>query len=257
MIFHPKTILALSAFSSLCAGHGMLSYPPPRGNKEWFGTCAAGAGCKGPCDSPKSESQAQSPYFKQTNFQRGQNVTVKWNRLNHPGGFVRLAIVPFEDSDSWDDFNNNVIKYTCYETNCGPDDPNDNTFGDLAGPGNAGCSTTMTIPENLPDGLFTIQWIWYGGGIYYGEVDTSFGEYYGCSDVNIKGGPTSKSRQQPQFVGGDIAYPNENVCRYWGSNRVGDCNFGNRYPNPIPNDLLSESLEPCNRGPPQKGIPAE
>ncbi|PVV03462.1 hypothetical protein BB560_002043 [Smittium megazygosporum] len=248
----------LSALLHLCAGHGMLKYPPSRGNSEWLGTCAAGAGCKGPCDSSKANSPVSNAYSASPMVvQRGQTLTVKWDRLNHPGGFVRLAVSKFEDSDSWDSFNNNVIKYTCYETNCGPDDPNNDTFGPLAGPGSQECSTTVTIPDNLPDGLITVQWMWFGGGVYYGQKDTSFGEYYGCSDLKLQGGsPQTSNVQPPVFKGGDVMYPSENVCRYWGSNKVGDCSFGSNSPNPIPGNLLSQSLEPCTHGPPQKGAPA-
>ncbi|KAJ2463517.1 hypothetical protein EV174_006943, partial [Coemansia sp. RSA 2320] len=104
----------------------MLSTPPSRGNKPWWGTCAAGAGCKGPCDSAKADSPFNSIYVPKTYIQRGQQLNVGWHRLNHPGGFVRLAMVPFNQSDSWSAFNDNVLKYTCYETNCGPADPSNN-----------------------------------------------------------------------------------------------------------------------------------
>ncbi|PVZ98135.1 hypothetical protein BB558_005861 [Smittium angustum] len=250
-------LLITFALLSSVYGHGQLLLPTPRGNKEWYGTCAAGAGCKGPCDSSKANSPYSTGFASISSVQRGQNLTVKWNRLNHPGGFIRIAMTSFENSDDWNSFNNNVVKYTCYETNCGPADPNDNTFGPLAGPGNEVCSTTITIPENLQDGVNTLQWMWYGGGIYYGETDTSFGEYYGCSDMQVTGGPKSETKQEPTFQGGDVMYPNENVCRFWGSSKVGDCSFPNQYPTPKDGDLLSQSLEPCTRGPPLKGTPAD
>ncbi|PVU96516.1 hypothetical protein BB561_001126 [Smittium simulii] len=248
----------LSLLASFCAGHGMMSFPVPRGNKKWGGTCAAGAGCKGPCDDVRANSLTNNPYHLPHTIGRGEELTVKWSRLNHPGGFVRLAMVPIDNSDSWDSFNNNVLKYTCYETNCGPQDPKDTKFGPLSGPGDSECSTKLSIPTNLPDGLFTLQFIWYGGGIYYGQVDTSFGEFYSCSDIKIQGGsPPSSQKSAPAFVGGDIMYPTENVCRYWGSNKVGDCNFGSQQPSPKNGDILSESLEPCMKGPPKKGVPSE
>ncbi|KAJ2284913.1 hypothetical protein IWW55_007407 [Coemansia sp. RSA 2706] len=165
-------------------------------------------------------------------------------------------MVPFDQSDDWTAFNDNVLKYTCYETNCGPSNSSDTVFGHLNGPGSSPCTTTVTIPENIPDNTaVTLQWIWYGGGIYYGQVDTSFGEYYGCSDMIVTGGPSSSDKPAPVFTGGDITYPNSDVCKYWGSNKVGDCNFGDRKPSPVDGDLLSQSLEPCIRGPELKGKP--
>ncbi|KAJ2333593.1 hypothetical protein GGH91_005902, partial [Coemansia sp. RSA 2671] len=223
----------------------------------WWGTCAAGAGCKGPCDSPKADAPFNSNYVPKKYIQRGQQLDVGWNRLNHPGGFVRLAMVPFNQSDSWSAFNDNVLKYTCYETNCGPSDPNHKLFGYLNGPGNDPCSTKVTVPSNIPDNTaVTLQWIWYGGGIYYGEPDASFGEYYGCSDLIVNGGAFSDVKPVATFAGGDATYPNSDVCKYWGSNKVGDCSFGDRVPNAIAGDLLSQSLEPCTRGPQLKGQPA-
>ncbi|KAJ1955395.1 hypothetical protein EC988_001904 [Linderina pennispora] len=235
----------------------MLHSPPPRGNKQWYGTCSAGSGCKGPCDSAKADAPFNDMYVPKKYVKRGSELTVGWDRLNHPGGFVRLAMVPFNQSDSWSAFNENVLKYTCYETNCGPSDPNHNSFGHLNGPGNAPCSTKVTVPKNIPDNTaVTLQWIWYGGGIYYGEKDTSFGEYYGCSDMIVAGGEFADAKPEPTFQGGDVTYPNTDTCKYWGSNKVGDCNFGDKYPSPKEGDLLSQSLEPCMRGPEKQGKPA-
>ncbi|KAJ2513779.1 hypothetical protein GGI11_004298 [Coemansia sp. RSA 2049] len=251
------SLAAATALIASCAGHSMLSTPAPRGNTKWWGTCSAGAGCKGPCDAPKADAPFNSIYVAKKYVQRGQKLEVVWNRLNHPGGFVRLAMVPFDQSDSWTAFNDNVLKYTCYETTCKTSKPEDTTFGYLNGSGDSPCTTTVTVPENIADGTaVTLQWIWYGGGIYYGMPDTSFGEYYGCSDMIVSGGPKSNTKPAATFVGGDATYPNSDVCKYWGSNKVGDCNFGTKVPpNPSDADLLSQSLEPCMRGPQKKGKP--
>ncbi|KAJ2853037.1 hypothetical protein J3B02_003316 [Coemansia erecta] len=252
----PATLAAITALVASCAGHSMLSNPPSRGNTKWWGTCAAGAGCKGPCDSPKADSPFNSIYNPKRYIQRGQELDVGWKRLNHPGGFVRLAMVPFNQSDSWSAFNDNVLKYTCYETNCGPADPNNMEFGKYNGPGSAPCSTTVTVPKNIPDNTaVTLQWIWYGGGVYYAQPDASFGEYYGCSDMIVVGGPYSDEKPAAAFQGGDYTYPNSGMCKYWGSNKVGDCNFGDRVPNSVDGDLLSQSLEPCMRSGETKGAP--
>jgi hypothetical protein len=174
-----------------------------------------------------------------------------------PGGFVRLSVVPYDQSDSWDAFNNATTKITCYETNCGPDDPNFSDFGPLNGPGNPECGTNLTIPCNIPDGPATIQFVWYGGGVYYAQPETSFGEYYGCIDVNVQGGLLDAQPPPLEFVGGDVSNPGQQVCKYWGYNQVGMCNFGDQKPNPVAGDLLSNSLEPCTRGPSKVGVPFE
>ncbi|OMH83030.1 hypothetical protein AX774_g3464, partial [Zancudomyces culisetae] len=140
----------------------MLKYPLPRGNLRTFGTCGAGQGCKGPCDDSRDSQAQKFKYLTPSIYRRGQNITVKWGRQNHPGGFIRLAIARYQDSDNWGSFNEGVIKYTCYETNCGPDNPNNTNWGVLAGPGSQECSTVITIPDYLNDDMYTLQWMWYG-----------------------------------------------------------------------------------------------
>ncbi|PVU99502.1 hypothetical protein BB559_000663 [Furculomyces boomerangus] len=235
----------------------MLKYPQPRGNKKWWGVCGAGMGCKGPCDSSSMEARVNMRYEgkKMLKVRRGQEIPILWNRLNHPGGFIRLAITKFKNSDSWESFNSNVIKYVCHEQNCGPSTAY-SPYGHLCGSGNAQCSTKLTIPTNLENGLYTLQWMWFGGGIVYGRANSSFGEYYGCSDFRIKGKsiPTQE-KTKPEFVGGDIMYPKSNICRYWGSNRVGECTFGDKKPNPVLGYEITNTLEPCMFGGPKAGKP--
>jgi len=262
-LFFVAAILA-SAFLAVAEAHSMLTRPASRGNVQWWGTCSAGAGCKGPCDSPKANAPIQSIYYAgdKTRYQRGQNITVRWNRQNHPGGFVRLSMVPFGESDWWNAFNNKASKWVCYETNCGPADPNHSLFGRLNGPGNSQCSTTFTIPAHIPDGKATLQWVWYGGGVYYAQPLAGFGEYYSCGDIFVKGGipytPVSVKAPQKVFQGGDVSNPtNKKVCKYWSSNKVGACNFGTDMPRPVAGDLLSQSLEPCSRSGSKNGAPYE
>ncbi|KAG0259150.1 hypothetical protein BG011_002810 [Mortierella polycephala] len=241
-----------------------MTNPRGRGNVEWWGTCASGFGCHGPCDSKKAQAPIlNDPTYPIQHIRRGEKLTIEWNRFNHPGGFVRLAMVPFEKSDEWASFNAALhSKFTCYETNCGPDDPNDSFFGVMNGAGNGICSTTFTVPQDLPDGKATLQWIWYGGGVYYGQADAGFGEYYTCADYVVQGGqdlvPGGSLGDLRVWQGGDASNPGADVCKYWSSNRIGDCSFGEqRPPNPKPDDLLSQSLEPCAKSRPSVGKAAE
>ncbi|KAF8949399.1 hypothetical protein BGZ47_003811 [Haplosporangium gracile] len=232
----------------------MMTIPRGRGNVEWWGTCASGFGCHGPCDSKRSLSPIlNDPTYPVQTIRRGDTLSISWQRFNHPGGFVRLTMVPFEESDDWAAFNAaNASKFLCYESNCGPDDPNDPFLGHMNGPGDGLCSTSFTVPQDLPDGKATLQWIWYGGGVYYGQPEAGFGEYYTCTDYMVQGGsdlvPRGSLGDQRVWQGGDASNPGTDVCKYWSSNRVGDCSFGDqRPPNPRADDLLSQSLEPCSR----------
>ncbi|KAJ1927713.1 hypothetical protein IWQ60_002685 [Tieghemiomyces parasiticus] len=243
------------------AAHSLLHYPAPRGNLANFGTCGSGQGCKGPCDAPRSASNIGKPWFKPVTIQRGQELRVAWERNNHPGGFVRLAMVPIDQSDSWDAFNAHVVKHSCYEAHCGPDNPSDNTFGPGNGLGNGECWTTFTVPSTFADGAtVTLQWMWYAGGVYYAQPAAGFGNYYNCADIIVQGGsPVDAGNTtvyaHPPFQGGDFANPNSNMCKYWSSNKYEDCTFGSRMPSPVSGDLLSQSLEPCARTGSMNGKP--
>ncbi|OLY80032.1 hypothetical protein AYI68_g5882, partial [Smittium mucronatum] len=104
-----KLFEILVLFAGYCFADSKLSYPPPRGNVKWWGTCSAGAGCKGPCDSSMAEVSAGKTIGNDVVVSRGQELTVKWGYASNRGGFVRVAMVPYSKSDSWGEFNNNVI----------------------------------------------------------------------------------------------------------------------------------------------------
>ncbi|KAI9293533.1 hypothetical protein K502DRAFT_306218, partial [Neoconidiobolus thromboides FSU 785] len=143
-------------------------------------------------------------------------------RLNHPGGFIRLSIVPFEQSDDPLAFDKNVVKYSCFESNC-KESKQDSMLGHLNGPGSTECSTQLTIPDTIQDGKISLQWTWFGGGVYYADQKAGFANYVSCSDMIIEGGNKFIAQSLikstlPLFQGGDAANLNQNQCRYWSSN---------------------------------------
>ena len=138
-------------------------------------------GCHGPRDLKRSLSPIlnNSTYPVQT-IRHGDTLIISWQRFNHPGDFVRLAMVPFEEFDDWTTFNAaNAAKFSCYESNCGPDDPNDS---------------------------------------YYGQPKAGFGEYYTCTDYVVQGGsdlaPRGSLGDQRVWQGGDTSNPGTDVCKY-------------------------------------------
>ncbi|KAJ1993754.1 hypothetical protein H4R33_000546 [Dimargaris cristalligena] len=252
-------LLTLLAGLTLTVAHSQLGYPIPRSNGPRTATCGAGLGCKGPCESLRSATRINDLGYQKVYVARGQKLKVQWKRANHPGGFVRLALVPIEKSDSWDDFNTNVLKHSCYESHCGPDPGKPDEFGYGNGVGGGDCWTEVEVPAFYKDEtVVTLQWIWYGGGVYYAQPEAGFGEYYNCADIVVKGGttPTAVGKVAPVFEGKDYSNPTSNVCKYWSSNQVGVCSFAGRMPSPKSGDLLSESLEPCARGKSMTGKPA-
>ncbi|KAJ1653318.1 hypothetical protein IWQ61_006541 [Dispira simplex] len=183
---------------------------------DYPGSCTPGEkACMGPCHSAKSWS---SLHWNPTTLVRGQEVKVNWVRGNHPGGFVRVAMAPLDQSDDWSAFDANILGGSCWESHCTVDNsnPNRDFWGPLTGSGNGFCYTTFKVPEYFADGEYTLQMAWHGGGIVYGEKNTAFHDFYTCSDFKIKGGSqVFKDHPAPVFVGGDPIKPNSNDCRYW------------------------------------------
>ncbi|KAJ3031090.1 hypothetical protein HDV00_008513 [Rhizophlyctis rosea] len=247
----PLAVLAtLLASLSSVSSHSFITQPVPRGSVPIGAGCGSGPGCKGPCDTPKSHSLFNQQYVTPTTTSRSALLPLKWYRGNHPGGFVRVSIVPYESSDSWSAFNNAPgQQFWCYERNCGPADPSN-----ANGPGDGPCSGDYKIPKNLPDGQYTIQLVWFGGGNIWGVPTSGFGEYYSCTDVVIRGGATldTSAKEAPKFSGGDFATgQGSNVCKYWSSTKIGDCAFEGKFPScPAGASIYDgcHTLEPCTTG---------
>ncbi|KAI9296227.1 hypothetical protein K502DRAFT_364285 [Neoconidiobolus thromboides FSU 785] len=248
MIFY--LLVSLLFYITLAQAHSNLRYPIPRGNTKYSSYCSRGLGCEGPCDSSRSESAFLKPFYPKKVIKRGEKIRVEWLRQNHPGGFIRLAFVPFDQSDDANAFDNNVIKFVCYETNCGETE-RDGRLGHLNGRGDGLCSTYVTVPDNLPDGPITMQWIWFGGGIFFAVQDTGFANYYNCADMELIGGNefNATHKYTASFQGGDVANIDTNQCRYWGRNSVHQCPEGSENGdscgrlNELPNNIISVSSD--------------
>jgi len=42
-------------------------------------------------------------------------LRLRLNRNNHPGGFIRIAVVPFNRPQTMEDFEKNIVQYNCHE----------------------------------------------------------------------------------------------------------------------------------------------
>ncbi|ORY02236.1 hypothetical protein K493DRAFT_208583, partial [Basidiobolus meristosporus CBS 931.73] len=139
----------------------------------------------GPCETVRGSKRPVTP------IQAGERLKVGWPSNNHGGGFVRLALVPESQIDDEEAYKSHVLKFTCY----GHDErPNKFQYGDCDHPCNArpGCEyqsnrndterydTTITIPTNLKDGRYVLQWV----ALSASETRV----YYSCSLLSITGG---------------------------------------------------------------------
>eukprot|EP01114_Cavostelium_apophysatum_P014341 TRINITY_DN3693_c0_g1_i1.p1 TRINITY_DN3693_c0_g1~~TRINITY_DN3693_c0_g1_i1.p1 ORF type:complete len:144 (-),score=17.09 TRINITY_DN3693_c0_g1_i1:81-512(-) len=135
-------VLAAVLLSCQVTAHNWLMAPPSRANQAQTETgCRFGGEgnptCAGPCDKPAGQSSVSVKAV-----QRGQQITVSWNRHNHPGGFIRLAWAQTSASNSHASFDQGIDRFLCKEVGgCGPSDPSDD--GSTNG---KACTTTIQVP---------------------------------------------------------------------------------------------------------------
>lgn len=205
--------IVILSFTNEIYSHNWLVSPVSRSNQAQTQTgCRVGGegnpNCPGPCDRSLSQTTRAA-----INVKRGDTIPVKWNRHQHPGGFVRLAWSPTSNSDSHSSFDTYVDKIVCKEIGgCGP-----TKSSDPSGQSNGiDCGLTYTIPSWLSDGKWTLQWAYFGG--FYNA-----GDYYACADYVVSGGTSLVSQNPAVFQGGDYTYPNQNVCLFYSTNKLHVC----------------------------------
>lgn len=160
--------------------------------------------CSGPCPNPEYHLRYDMPKENPAaTWERGQSVVIHYSKNNHEGGFVRLALVPIDEMYNKTTHNFMSFFYACWSSadgyQCSEKERYRDCHYDLD---NRAWKTTVTIPTTYPDGVYVLGWSWYGGGATYG----SFGDYYDCSYVRIRGGPLTDTAQAV-FQPGPL-YPN-------------------------------------------------
>jgi len=209
-------------------GHSYLTQPIDRTDQAYSetgcrvdnpNTYGVSTGCPGPCDdSGGAEVTQTTPY----NVERGQVLDIRWPRNNHPGGFVRFAWAPSTATTNAQ-FDSYSYRFECFEKGplCEPSSPT-NT-GDATTDTQTGCGTNITVPAWVTDGLWTLQWAWFGG---YSEL----GDYYSCANYQVSGGTTVNTADATYgapgaavFAGGDYANPNQQQCQFRNTDRLHQC----------------------------------
>jgi len=206
------TILFTTIISN-ALGHSYLTKPISRTDQTQSNAGCRGPACTGPCDTPLADA-TRTPIL----ISRGAEISAQWPRNNHAGGFIRFSWAPTSQSDSMTAFDNNVQQINCHEIGgCYPDDPTTPNGGD-SGPSDGSsraCTSNFTVPLSLTNGLWTLQWAWFGGAF-------ALGDYFSCVDYQISGGPTGAS-VSPIYVGGDYTYPGQQKCKFFNTNAIHKC----------------------------------
>lgn len=200
---HVTTLLLLIALVSLTTTaktHTFLLNPMP------YKFTYSPVDCKG--SECRACPEIKEPYSKMRNtpkepartYKRGEEVTIKWSKNNHNGGFIRFAFVPLNlmfdtaaqtrrafYTGCW-----NQGAIACDELECGTDDK-----GKIL-------SRKITIPAVIPDGIYVFSSMWYGGVHFLREMGL-FADYYSCSYVRVEGGEPLIESFQPFYDQGENA----------------------------------------------------
>ncbi len=131
------------------------------------------------------------PKFYKHNEQR-----VLWAMNKHYHGFMRLALVPVEQRDSYEAHEKHAFHYTCFETGARKRDLKKY----FCGTGGQLYETKIKVPP-VKDGLYVVGWAWYGSyAMKGGKVNFHFGDYYSCAYVRIRGGKgVQRKLRKPKF----------------------------------------------------------
>lgn len=180
----PLSILLLSF--SLTLAHQSISYPIPI-TRDVACRISSNAHCTGPCPS-KFRRYDQTPNNPSVTIRRGSTLTVNTLANNHRGGFSRWSLVHVRDMYDKKKHRDNAFLFTCADvrvTKCSSINKKRDCNYDAQ---NEYYRHKVTIPRNIPDGVYVLGWVWFGGGWRWGH----FGDYYDCLFIQVKGGPLSK-----------------------------------------------------------------
>lgn len=168
-------------FISICDGHSLLMEPRP------YGVQCPGCGACPPFirwyDIPGKNGKWSMWHDGTTTWKRGSTVTIRWEKNNHNGGFVRLSLVPEHQMFNRSAHTHLAFYYTCWEQGLY-----------ICGSGLCGSDTSrhafrrhIKIPDIIPDGDYLLGFLWYGG-LHWQRQHGRFSDYTSCARVRIKGG---------------------------------------------------------------------
>lgn len=182
---------------NVCAAHFNLIYPMPysrvscKGSKSW---------CKKACPPIwkfGSSKAKNSPSNPSATWYRGEELTIKWHKNNHEGGFYRRSLVPVKHMFSTEWHEKTAFDFGCWTQGsfiCGK--------SEVCGTDKKGRAyrNEMTVPTVVPDGDYLFAMVWYGG-LDYKRRKAKFADYTACAYVEIKGGPL-ETFHKPIFQAG-------------------------------------------------------
>lgn len=188
------SMLLLATFATTVVSHSFLTDPEPYTRD----TCK-GVSCKACQPDPPPNEARNSAQRPQKTWRRGQQVTIRWAKNNHDGGFIRLSLVP--PAHRMQEYVVSQLTlyegcfeqglYQCFGLQCGADKTG------------RGFSRSFVVPSVVPDGIYVFAYLWYGG-IDWRRRKGKFSDYASCSYVRIQGGQPLGGRFDPFFEAGVV-----------------------------------------------------
>lgn len=207
-------LILIFSLLATALSHSYLTAPPPY-TKE----------CKGcyicPSERKNPRNIHHTRHTPTVTWSRGQKVNIKWVKNNHNGGFVRLSLLPVSGTFNATALRHFAFYYGCWEQG------RYRCRGKECGGDNKGLAfhRLVTIPDNLPDGIYTFAFLWYGG-THFRRTRGLYSDYVSCSYVRIRGGWTLKNEYQPFFEPGELGeYEHKGQC-LTSANAPGQCLHG-------------------------------
>lgn len=201
-------------FSSIDA-HQSVSFPYPISH-DVACRISSKQNCPGPC--PRTDlREDMTPNNPSVTVRRGDWLPVNVLANNHRGGFNSWTLVQVRDMYSKYKHMKNTFLWTCADvgvSKCSTRNKKRDCRFDVR---NDYFHHKIQIPKIYPDGVYVLGWTWYGGGKEYG----SFGDYYDCIYIKIKGGPTEYAHR-PNFKPGQSETGGSGLCRST-VNKLGVC----------------------------------
>jgi hypothetical protein len=194
-MFFSKLAFVVAAASSALA-HSNMFQPTPRLNQDF---------------AYVSRDQNACGYDgtfipEENNFQRGQQVPLKWWWNNHDGGFIKISLIKtmanFVEAGSEDALLHrvNTIQGQCYTRAC------DRFRGFDSGQTRACEGAPVEIPNWVSDGEYILQWSHFGGYNSDAVATRQLPIYHTCANIRISGGAALQERPSDwtaPFFGGD------------------------------------------------------
>ena len=200
-MFFSRVAFPILAAASAVLAHSHMSFPTPRFRQDFAYVSSE----QNACGFEATDIPAEN------NFQRGQQVPVKWWWNNHDGGFIKISLIKTMAavvngaSEEALLHRVNTIQGQCYTRQC------DRNRGFDSGQTRECVGHDFEIPDWVSDGDYILQWSHFGGFNSDAVATRQLPIYHTCANIRVSGGVSLQDRPLnwiAPFFGGDMVTVN-------------------------------------------------